>query len=92
MPYIEPKLRIQFDEEIDVLIGKIGMDTSRMEKRDGILNYVITRLIDKLYKTSYTDLNAAIGMLECAKLELYRRRLAKYEDEKCKENGDVYSR
>ena len=83
-------MREQVDEEIEVLASKIGVDTSRMAKRDGILNYVITRLIDILYKTSYTDLNAAIGMLECAKQELYRRRLAPYEDEKIKENGDVY--
>ena len=90
MPYIEPELRIQVDEEIDVLADKIGMDTSRMAKRDGILNYVITRLISTLYKTSYTELNAAIGMLECAKQELYRRRLAPYENKKILENGDVY--
>ncbi len=90
MPYIDQKSRIQVDEEIDVLIEKIERDTSRMAKRDGILNYVITRLIDKLYRTSYTELNAAIGMLECAKLELYRRRLAPYEDEKIDQNGDVY--
>jgi hypothetical protein len=30
-----------------------------------------------------------IGMLECAKLELYRRSVANYEDEKILENGDV---
>ena len=90
MPYIEPELRVLVDEEIDVLTDKIGMYTSLMTKRDGILNYVITRLINELYKTSYTDLNAAIGMLECAKQELYRRRLVPYENEKIKENGDVY--
>ena len=28
--------------------------------------------------------------LECAKLELYRRLAAPYEDEKRKETGDVY--
>lgn len=90
MPYITQELRIHVDEEIDVLASKIGRDTSRMAKRDGILNYIITRLISILYKTSYTELNAAIGVLECAKLELYRRRLALYENEKALENGDVY--
>ena len=29
-------------------------------------------------------------MLECAKLELYRRVAAPYEDEKIDQNGDVY--
>jgi hypothetical protein len=31
-----------------------------------------------------------IGVLECAKLELYRRVAAPYEDAKCEDNGDVY--
>ncbi len=90
MPYISKVLRSVVDVDINNLVQNIGADTSRMKKRDGILNYVISSLIARLYKTSYTELNAAIGMLECAKLELYRRRLAKYEDEKVKEHGDVY--
>lgn len=31
-----------------------------------------------------------LGVLEGAKLELYRRKIALYEDIKIKENGDVY--
>jgi len=31
-----------------------------------------------------------MGALEGAKLELYRRKVAIYEEEKIKENGDVY--
>ncbi len=38
----------------------------------------------------YTELNAAIGALECAKLELYRRVAVPYEDEKAVINGDVF--
>ena len=38
----------------------------------------------------YRDFNAAIGVLECAKLELYRRAAATYEDAKLAEHGDVY--
>ena len=37
------------------------------------------------------NLNAIIGALECAKLELYRRVAAPYEDDKIIENGDVYT-
>jgi len=90
MPYIEPLMRGLVDDEIKSLIEKLHKDSYLGTKRDGVLNYIISSLIAQLYKTSYTDLNAAIGMLECAKLELYRRRLAPYEDEKIKENGDVY--
>ena len=38
----------------------------------------------------YAHLNEAIGALESAKLELYRRLAAPYEDEKIRESGDVY--
>jgi hypothetical protein len=33
-----------------------------------------------------------VGALECAKLELYRRLAAPYEDQKIKLNGDAYSK
>jgi len=39
---------------------------------------------------SYTQINAVIGVLECAKMELYRRIAAPYEDKKSRESGDVY--
>ena len=40
--------------------------------------------------TNYVKLNELIGVLECAKLELYRRVASPYEDEKVESNGDVY--
>jgi hypothetical protein len=60
------------------------------ENRDGNLNYLVSRIIDETYDTRYKDLNAAIGVLECIKLELYRRVVAPYEDTKLKQNGEVY--
>jgi len=60
----------------------------------GELNYAITTTVDRFLDqdgVSYASLNAAIGVLECAKLELYRRVAAPYEDTKKEENGDVYS-
>ena len=35
-------------------------------------------------------LTDAAGAVECAKLEFYRRVVAPHEDEKMKDNGDVY--
>lgn len=62
---------------------------------EGELNYAITCMIQTWMLdtggVSYAKLNAAIGVLECAKLELYRRVAAPYEDTKCNENGDVYT-
>lgn len=60
---------------------------------DGELNFSITRICDNYLKTyglSYHHINEVIGALECAKLEMYRRIAAPYEDKKCAENGDVY--
>lgn len=60
----------------------------------GELNYAITVLVmDYLRgkKHSYKTMNEIVGALECAKTEFYRRVMAPYEDEKCKQNGDVYA-
>jgi hypothetical protein len=60
----------------------------------GQLNYLLTVLISGYMSsrggTTYTNLNEVIGVLECAKLELYRRVAAPYEDRKRLGNGDVY--
>lgn len=60
----------------------------------GELNYEITTLVNSWLRNNglcYATLNSAIGVLECAKLELYRRVAAPYEDGKRTENGDVYT-
>jgi hypothetical protein len=55
------------------------------------LNYVISCLAHKLARRggNYSAYNAVIGALECAKLEMYRRLVAPYEDKKIIENGDL---
>jgi hypothetical protein len=56
------------------------------------LNFAITRLIQVYLGDgpNYQRFNDALGAIEGAKLELYRRRVAPYEDGKVIENGDVY--
>ena len=62
-------------------------------KGAGEINYVLTEIVagylDKV-GMRYANLNEVIGALECCKLELYRRLAAPYEDQKIKENTDVY--
>ena len=80
MPYIVNSAREQLDDG--------GLPNSA-----GELNYMISSLIDEYlheYGKNYTNINEVIGVLECAKLELYRRVAAPYEDEKIEQNGDVY--
>ena len=55
----------------------------------GELNYTITRLLLSQGPRRYADYNALIGVLECCKLELYRRAVAVYEDRKAAESGDI---
>lgn len=54
-----------------------------------IFSYEIKRYVE-LKGLSYKTINDVIGALEGAKLEFYRRVAAPYEDQKIKENGDVY--
>jgi hypothetical protein len=58
----------------------------------GVLNYRLTRIIIEWLgkEPRYADFDAAIGALECAKLELYRRSIGPYEDKAIAKNGDVY--
>jgi hypothetical protein len=82
MPYIDQKARAELRE-------------SRPPATAGELNYADTKLVDAFLCAKgdgvrYAHLNEAIGVLECAKLELYRRIAAPYEDRKMGETGEVY--
>jgi len=81
MPYITKTARQVLDAGQDA-----PMDA-------GELNYAVTKLCLSYLDEgamSYRRLNEIIGVLECAKLEVYRRMVAPYEDEKMAESGDVY--
>lgn len=81
MPYIQQERREA------ILAGEEPQDA-------GELNFAITILVDNYLKGKggirYAHLNEVIGAMDCAKLELYRRVAAPYEDKKIAESGDVY--
>lgn len=82
MPYISPEDRNR------ILLDETSISTP------GELNYFISILLNWYINQkgkSYTTINEVIGVLECAKLELYRRVASPYEDTKIQENGDVYT-
>ena len=67
-------------------------DTSKIET-PGELNYIITEYLNRYLTSkgvSYATFNELVGVLECAKQELYRRVIAIYEDRKRLENGEIY--
>lgn len=95
MPYITPRQRNEIDEclnergcinSIDITsIGDIAQDP-------GKLNYIISNIIKSYMENkgiSYSTYNEVIGVLECAKLELYRHHIGPYEQSKIEENGDL---
>jgi len=58
----------------------------------GDVNYAISRIVHNYLKQvglKYANINSVIGVLECAKLELYRMVAAPYENVKHEENGSV---
>lgn len=95
MPYIKQEERDRFKNLTDAMLCDEILTA-------GNLNYLITKLCHKfLYEgtatsnpaisksPNYEKYNAIIGVLECAKLEFYRRKVEIYEDIKIRENGDV---
>lgn len=94
MPYIKRELREELEQPLNDIIGPLqDILIDRKNDRAGVLNYVITSLIDSCYgplsDAKYKDYNEAIGMLECCKMEFYRKAAAPYEDLKERENGSV---
>lgn len=84
IPYIKKEKRAKIDGVVDALAHVI--------EDLGDVNYAISRLVHKLIlreKLGYAVLNSLIGVLECAKLELYRMVIGPYENKKRMENGPV---
>ena len=91
MPYIVQDKRDVLDGVIDKLHHELaGLEADDPDNNmEGNLNYTITRLLHKVYGTSYREINDAVGMLNCVILEFYRKKAAPYEDQKEFENGAV---
>ncbi len=92
MPYIKPEDREKFDDSLSSLMAQIIVQEDSSQA--GVLNYCISAILNEVLKTrglNYRNLNELVGVLECAKLELYRRIASPYEDLKIQENGDVFT-
>lgn len=87
LPYIKSEKRKKYEKIIQELVTILK--SLPPEEVDGDLNYVVTKLLKEVYPLRYYHINKAVGVLECIKLEFYRRVAAPYEDLKIKESGDV---
>lgn len=58
----------------------------------GELNFLLTNEVLRYLgkKPNYAKFNEVMGVLACIQAELYRRKIAPYEDQKAKENGDIF--
>ena len=85
MPYINPSVRTTLND----LVEEFNHYPIR---NAGELNYLVTQLVHSFlnqHKEGYQNYNDALGALTGAQMELYRRYVVPYEDQKIKENGDV---
>lgn len=89
MPYIKDHDRKVIDEEIQRVLVRLRRLGN--EGMAGRLNYAITSLVlgTMPAEFQYEHINRALGVLECAKQEFYRRLASPYEDSKAKANGDL---
>lgn len=73
--------------------GEIAsIDEGRKPMKQGDLTYVFYReSVDYIVRNgrSFSNYCAVIGALVCAILELYRLKVARYEDEKIAANGEA---
>ena len=82
MPYIKKQYRELIEE------GATPVNV-------GELNYCISMLIKGYIKEKglcYNTINDILGALSGATMEFYRRVVGPYEDQKIKENGDIYEK
>lgn len=88
MPYITQDSRQKYNTLVDELTLKLEKNGNKI----GDINYCFSRLIWSVFlkNPSYVLGNSLIGVLECIKLEMYRRLMGPYEDKKLNENGDLF--
>ena len=82
MPYISPDARLRLLSEDDP-----------KPTTPGEVNFLITEIIlgyTASSRPSYTEYATLVGILETCKMELYRRLVVPYENNKIAQHGDVY--
>ena len=89
MPYIIKKDR----DHVEPAIAEAVKHLKDIDFEKGSMNFFITRLVQEYilhHGKRYDTLSDVTGVLNDVKTEFERRVVAKYEDAKCKLNGDVY--
>jgi len=78
-------------EAISSLASEIESTPLLADKKAGVTNYAITKLIIAFYLfPRYDEMQEAAEVVGCAADRFYDQRVAPYEDRKISECGDVY--
>lgn len=87
MPYVKNEVRDKLDNAINNLISRLRAE----EWNPGAVNYAISRILWHWFANQrrYATINAIVGVLECIKLEFYRRCAVGYEEGKRSVYGDL---
>ena len=93
MPYISEEKREVLDPVVEDLIQAFrGLQSDDpLDNPKSNLNYVISRLLDRMYTSNYQEIVNAVGTLATTAFEYYRRVAAPYENQKRHDHGDVYT-
>jgi hypothetical protein len=87
MPYTKKEDREKFEPYLQNLLDQLDLSDSK-----GDLTYIAYKIAlewIKVHGESYTNISSVISSLIDAAEELRRKKLNPYEDQKCKENGEV---
>ena len=91
MPYTQETDRKKLDAKIESLVDELRKFAGG--EIEGQMNYTISTLLCKAMRPKdgwrYKWINRAVGVLECVKLEFYRRLAAPYELKAISKNGDI---
>lgn len=82
MPYVKQADRPRLDKVVNMM-------KEADIKADGDLNYILYAYCKRYVKPSYSNYKNFCGELTECSSEIRRRILARYEDEKILQNGDV---
>jgi len=92
MPYIKEEHRKLLDPIINDLkrdIVNITLDDESVNL-ECVINYTLTKLLSMMYSAkTYDEINDVIGMLECCKLEYYRKVAATINDQSEYDQGEI---
>jgi len=91
MPWIKPERRVRFDSFIESLANKMMCHFEEDDLDKGDINYVFYKLGKKImdFEKRYTHMSDVVDTMNYASMELKRKILDPYEDEKEFQNGEI---